>query len=220
MTPVTRPAESVGIIRRPPSLLHDERSPRENSAPCIWLAGLPSAGKTTIANGLAARLGEIGVRHVVLDADELRRTLNVGLGFSRDDRLENGRRIAVVAKLFAQQGLLPIVACISPYRVARQLARSVLEPAVPFLEVWINTPVDVCAARDMKGLYARARAGEISNLVGVNVPFEPVVEPAVEVSTVSRTVAQSVEDVLQALRDFSPATFTPATFTPQPDAPV
>lgn len=160
------------------------------------------------------------MRHVVLDADELRRTLNVGLGFSRDDRLENGRRIAVVAKLFAQQGLLPIVACISPYRVARQLARSVLEPAVPFLEVWINTPVDVCAARDMKGLYARARAGEISNLVGVNVPFEPVVEPAVEVSTVSRTVAQSVEDVLQALRDFSPATFTPATFTPQPDAPV
>lgn len=194
--------------------------PHARTPPCIWLAGLPSAGKTTIANGLAARLGEIGVRHVVLDADELRRTLNVGLGFSRDDRLENGRRIAVVAKLFAQQGLLPIVACISPYRVARQLARSVLEPAVPFLEVWINTPVDVCAARDMKGLYARARAGEISNLVGVNVPFEPVVEPAVEVSTVSRTVAQSVEDVLQALRDFSPATFTPATFTPQPDAPV
>jgi len=189
----------------------DERTP----PPCIWLAGLPSAGKTTIANGLAARLREIGVRHVVLDADELRRTLNVGLGFSRDDRLENGRRIAVVAKLFAQQGLLPIVACISPYRVARQLARSVLEPAVPFLEVWINTPVDVCAARDMKGLYARARAGEISNLVGVNVPFEPVVEPAVEVSTVSRTVAQSVEDVLRALRDFSPA-----TFTPQPDAPA
>lgn len=188
----------------------DERTP----PPCIWLAGLPSAGKTTIANGLAARLREIGVRHVVLDADELRRTLNVGLGFSRDDRLENGRRIAVVAKLFAQQGLLPIVACISPYRVARQLARSVLEPAVPFLEVWINTPVDVCAARDMKGLYARARAGEISNLVGVNVPFEPVVEPAVEVSTVSRTVAQSVEDVLRALRDFSPATFTPQPVAP------
>jgi len=188
----------------------DARTP----PPCIWLAGLPSAGKTTIANGLAARLREIGVRHVVLDADDLRRTLNVGLGFSRDDRLENGRRIAVVAKLFAQQGLLPIVACISPYRVARQLARSVLEPAVPFLEVWINTPVDVCAARDMKGLYARARAGEISNLVGVNVPFEPVVAPAVEVSTVSRTVAQSVEDVLQALRDFSPATFTPPPAEP------
>ena len=178
----------------------DARTP----PPCIWLAGLPSAGKTTIANGLAARLREIGVRHVVLDADELRRTLNVGLGFSRDDRLENGRRIAVVAKLFAQQGLLPIVACISPYRVARQLARSVLEPAVPFLEVWINTPVDVCAAR----------AGEISNLVGVNVPFEPVVEPAVEVSTVSRTVAQSVEDVLQALRDFSPAVITPPPAAP------
>ena len=179
----------------------DARTP----PPCVWLAGLPSAGKSTLAQGLAGRLRELDVRHIVLDADDLRRTLNVGLGFSRDDRLENGRRIAVVAKLFAQQGILPIVACISPYRVARQLARSVLEPAVPFLEVWINTPVDVCAARDMKGLYARARAGEIGNLVGVNVPFEPAEAPAVEVATESRSVAQSVDDLLRALRAFSPA---------------
>jgi len=182
--------------------------------PCVWLAGLPSAGKTTLAHGLADRLRDLGVRHIVLDADDLRRTLNVGLGFSREDRLENGRRIAVVAKLFAQQGILPVVACISPYRVARQLARSVLEPAVPFLEVWVNTPVDVCAARDMKGLYARARAGEISNLVGVNVPFEPAVAPAVEVATESRTVAQSVDDLLRALREFSP------TAVPTPAAPA
>ena len=142
----------------------------------IWLTGLSSAGKSTIAGMVARALRERGRRVEVLDGDEMRKTLTRGLGFSREDRDENIRRIGFVASVLARNGVVAIVAAISPYREARAEARAMHEPG-SFLEVFVSTPVEVCAERDPKGLYARQRAGELRGLSGVDDPYEPPEEP-------------------------------------------
>jgi adenylyl-sulfate kinase len=163
-----------------------------NSTGCVvWLTGLSGAGKTTIARVLEIELRGAGHPVCVLDGDCLRRGLCADLGFSPEDRQENIRRVGEVARLFADAGMICIVALISPYRQDRARARAAA-PGNRFLEVFVNSPLDVCERRDPKGLYARARAGELKEFTGVSAPYEPPLAPEVELRTDLEDIAQCV----------------------------
>ena len=164
----------------------------------VWLTGLPSAGKTTIARAVEKRLLDEGRRVEVLDGDVVRTHLTKGLGFTREDRDENVRRIGFVAHLLARNGVTVLCSVISPYRAVRDELREL--HAGQFVEVYVSTPVDVCAERDVKGLYARQRAGEITGLTGVDDPYEPPLTPEVTVPTHELSLDQSVELVLEAIK--------------------
>jgi bifunctional enzyme CysN/CysC len=139
----------------------------------VWFTGLSGSGKSTLADGVATRLFEIGRPAYVLDGDNVRHGLNAGLGFSPADRAENVRRIGEVAALMADAGLTVLVPVISPYRADRARARAAHEAAgLPFFEVFMDTPLAVCEQRDPKGLYARARSGELSGMTGIDDPYE------------------------------------------------
>ena len=169
-----------------------------NDGVTIWFTGLPSAGKTTLAHALAKRLADEGYERIeVLDGDIAREHLTKGLGFSREDRSENVRRIGWVASLLARNGVIVLASVISPYRDDRDHLRTI--HAGRFVEVHVATPLDVCAARDVKGLYARQRAGEISGLTGVDDPYEPPLHPEVVVPTHQQTIEESVEQLWRAL---------------------
>ena len=144
----------------------------------IWMTGLPASGKSTIAAGVEATLLEAGRSAYVLDGDNLRHGLNGDLGFSADDRAENVRRTAEVSALLADAGVVVLVALVSPYRADREAARAAHDRrGLPFLEVWVATSLEECERRDPKGLYARARAGELKHLTGVDDPYEPPESP-------------------------------------------
>lgn len=162
----------------------------------IWLTGLPSAGKTTIAYELAGRLRADGHRVEVLDGDEIREFLSAGLGFCREDRNTNVQRIGLVAEVLARNGVKAIVPVIAPYADSRQAARARHEAArIPYLEVHVATPVDVCSVRDVKGLYAKQAAGEISGLTGVDDPYEIPVAPELRIESQNQTVQESAHAV-------------------------
>jgi adenylyl-sulfate kinase len=148
----------------------------------IWMTGLPASGKSTIAAGVEATLLEAGRSAYVLDGDNLRHGLNGDLGFSPGDRAENVRRTAEVSALLADAGVVVLVALVSPYRADREAARAAHDRrGLPFLEVWVATSLEECERRDPKGLYARARAGELKGLTGVDDPYEPPESPDVVV---------------------------------------
>jgi bifunctional enzyme CysN/CysC len=148
----------------------------------VWFTGLSGAGKSTIADAVAQRLRAADRVVTVLDGDEIRRGLNADLGFSAADRSENIRRIGEVARLMAGAGLIVLVPVISPYRADRERARAIhAESGLAFVEVFVDTPLDVCEERDPKGLYARARAGELTGLTGVDDPYEVPEAPDVRV---------------------------------------
>lgn len=154
------------------------RSDRPWLGSTVWLTGLSGSGKSTIAVALEQRLVLAGRPAFRLDGDNLRLGLNSDLGFTPQDRDENVRRAGEVACLLAEAGVIAIVPLISPYRAARERARSVHdERGIPFIEVFVDTPIEVCEARDPKGLYARARAGELTGFTGVDDPYEPPLEP-------------------------------------------
>ncbi|MET9291469.1 adenylyl-sulfate kinase [Streptomyces sp. NPDC003077] len=158
----------------------------------VWLTGLPSAGKTTIAYALAERLRGEGRRVEVLDGDEIREFLTAGLGFSREDRHTNVQRIGFVAELLASNGVTVLVPVIAPYADSRDAVRKRHQEAdTPYLEVHVATPVEVCSERDVKGLYARQAAGEISGLTGVDDPYEEPVAPDLRIESHTQTVAES-----------------------------
>jgi bifunctional enzyme CysN/CysC len=138
---------------------------------CIWLTGLPGAGKSTIANLLGQRLLGQGGRAYVLDGDNVRQGLNRDLGFTQTDRVENIRRVAEVARMMVDAGLVVLVALISPYRSDRRMARALFSDG-EFIEVFVDTPLAECERRDPKGLYARARRGELRNFTGIDSPYE------------------------------------------------
>ena len=164
----------------------------------LWLTGLPRAGKSTIAGLIAGRLRSMGVTTIeVLDGDIVREGLCRGLGFSRADRTENIRRISFVSKLLTRNGVVVIVAAISPYREDRELAREEIQS---FVEVWCKASVDACAARDYKGLYEKARRGEITNLTGVNDPYEEPDDADLVLDTESETPEQSADRVMEVLQ--------------------
>ena len=164
----------------------------------LWLTGLPRAGKSTIAGLVAGRLRSLGVERIeVLDGDLVREGLCRDLGFSRSDRTENIHRISFVSKLLTRNGVAVIVAAISPYREDRELAREEIQA---FVEVWCKASVDACAARDYKGLYEKARRGEITNLTGVNDPYEEPNDADLVLDTEGESPEQSADRVMDVLR--------------------
>jgi adenylyl-sulfate kinase len=140
-------------------------------APTVWFTGLSGAGKTTIARELAHHLTEFGYAHVLLDGDELRETISADLGFSREDRSEQVRRVGYLARILVDAGIIPIVALVSPFREDRDRVRELHGPGT-FIEVYVDTPVEICERRDVKGLYSRARAGTITQMTGIGQEYE------------------------------------------------
>ncbi|MEU0987753.1 adenylyl-sulfate kinase [Streptomyces sp. NPDC005953] len=158
----------------------------------IWLTGLPSAGKTTIALALAERLAADGRRVEVLDGDEIREFLSAGLGFSREDRHTNVQRIGFVAELLASNGVTVLVPVIAPYADSRDAVRKRHgAEGTSYVEVHVATPLDVCSERDVKGLYARQAAGQISGLTGVDDPYEVPLAPDLRIESQHQTVQES-----------------------------
>jgi adenylylsulfate kinase len=163
---------------------------------CLWLTGLPSAGKTTIGRALVERLIARGRFVELLDGDEIRKGLSSDLGFDRASREAHAARVTFVAKLLARNGAIPIVALISPYRTSRAKARAEIGR---FVEVYVNTPLDVCEQRDVKGLYRRARAGEIREMTGIDDPYEPPEHAEIVVDAVRLQPAESADFILGEL---------------------
>ncbi|MCX5203416.1 adenylyl-sulfate kinase [Streptomyces sp. NBC_00237] len=158
----------------------------------VWLTGLPSAGKTTIAYALAERLRAQGRRVEVLDGDEIREFLSAGLGFSREDRHTNVQRIGYVAELLARNGVLALAPVIAPFADSREAVRKRHQSeGTAYLEVHVATPVEVCSVRDVKGLYAKQAAGEISGLTGVDDPYEAPVDPDLRIASHTQSVDES-----------------------------
>jgi bifunctional enzyme CysN/CysC len=166
----------------------------------VWLTGLSGAGKSTIAQSLERNLFHRGMHTYVLDGDNIRHGLNVNLGFSPDDRVENIRRVSEVAKLMADAGTVVITAFISPYRMDRRRAREIaLEGNAEFIEVFVDAPLEVCEARDPKNLYKKARAGEIREFTGIDAPYEAPEDPEIVVHTDKQTIDESVATILEQL---------------------
>jgi len=163
---------------------------------CIWLTGLPGAGKSTIADALDAHLHGLGHHTYVLDGDRLRTGLNRDLGFTHEDRVENIRRAAELTRLMVDAGLIVICAFISPYRTERRFARGLLAPG-EFIEVFLDVPSAVCEARDPKGHYARARRGEISGFTGIDGSYERPEAPELSLDTGVVGVAECVERIVK-----------------------
>jgi adenylylsulfate kinase len=166
-------------------------------AATLWFTGLSGAGKSTLANALAPKLRELGKRVEILDGDEVRENLSKGLTFSRQDRDINIARIGWVAHLLTRNGVFVITAAISPYRETREKNRALIQD---FVEVYVAAPVEVCEARDIKGLYKKARAGEIKEFTGVSDPYEPPLSPEITCHTQNETLEESTQKLLEALR--------------------
>lgn len=163
---------------------------------CLWLTGLPSAGKTTIGRALAPKLRERGWNVELLDGDEIRQGLSADLGFDRRAREMHAARVTYVAKVLARNGVIPIVTLISPYRTSRARAR---EEIGRFVEVYISTPLDVCEERDVKGLYKKAREGKIKEMTGIDDPYEAPEGADITVDTVRSEPSESADHILAEL---------------------
>ncbi|MGQ3050168.1 MAG: adenylyl-sulfate kinase [Roseateles sp.] len=170
---------------------------------CYWLTGLPGSGKTTLAGAFKERLRWEGQAACILDADLLREGINRDLGYSPEDRSENVRRISEVARLFVLEGFVVIVACIAPYRADRERARGRF-PESRFFEVFVDAPVEVCIARDPKGLYLKARQGATLQVTGVSAPYERPEQPDLVLMTGALSLDTCVEALLRGIRSIAP----------------
>jgi adenylylsulfate kinase len=166
----------------------------------LWFTGLSGAGKSTLAHAVEEELHQRGCRTFVLDGDNVRHGLSSNLGFSEEDRRENIRRIGEAAKLMMEAGVIAMTAFISPFRADREAVRSLI-PHGDFLEIYCRASLEVCEARDVKGLYKKARAGEIKNYTGIDSPYEEPIDPELVVDTGSLSLEDSVQAVLQLLRE-------------------
>lgn len=172
---------------------------KEEEGFAIWMTGLPGAGKSTLSRLVKAKLESNYGRHVeILDGDEVRKGLSRDLGMSREDREEHARRVSYVAKLLARNGVIPIVALISPYETSRVRARETIG-AERFVEVFVRAPLELCKKRDPKGLYARALRGEITNMTGVQDPYEEPADPDLVVDTSSSSPDSSADELVDRL---------------------
>jgi adenylylsulfate kinase len=166
----------------------------DHSGLTVWFTGLSSAGKTTLSHAVCRQLRTAGYKVELLDGDVLRQNLSKDLGYSKQDRDENVRRIGFVAEVLSRNGVIAIVAAISPYRAIRDELKTRI---ANFVEIYVNAPLAVCEQRDTKGLYRKAHAGEISNLTGVNDPYEPPLHPDLECRTDQETIADCVAKILR-----------------------
>ena len=167
--------------------------------PCVlWLTGLPAAGKSTVADLLERKLRALGKHTYLLDGDNVRHGLSRDLGFTERDRAENIRRIAEVARLMVDAGLIVIVSFISPFRSERRMARDLMEDG-EFFEIFVDAPLAVCEARDPKGLYARARRGEIANFTGIDSPYEPPESPELRLDTTALSANAAADEIVALL---------------------
>ncbi len=176
----------------------DRRKLNGHGSGVIWLTGLSGAGKSTLANELERRLRARSVRTYLLDGDNVRHGLNSDLGFSTEDRVENIRRVAEVSKLMVDAGLVVITAFISPFRAERQLARNLMADG-EFIEVFVDTPLVVAEQRDPKGLYKKARRGELKHFTGIDSPYETPDNPEIVIDTTSMSVQESADSLYQML---------------------
>lgn len=166
----------------------------------VWFTGLSGSGKSTIAMGVERELHKRGILCRILDGDNIRAGINSNLGFSAEDRMENIRRIAEIGKLFVQTGVVTLACFVSPTNDVRQLARQIVGEE-DFLEVYVSTPLEECERRDVKGLYARARRGEVKNFTGISAPFEAPEHPALSIDTSRLTLEESVNRVVAMLTE-------------------
>jgi bifunctional enzyme CysN/CysC len=191
-------------VGRPDNVVWHEgavaRADRSSVGATVWFTGLSGSGKSTVAVAVERSLVAAGRPAYLLDGDNLRHGLNADLGFSAEDRTENIRRVGEVARLFADAGVVALVPVISPYRADRARARQIHEAlGLPFVEVFVDTPLALCEARDPKGLYARARAGEITGFTGIDDPYEAPEAPDLRLTPDAGDPAAQAERVLRAL---------------------
>src|SRR6185369_12910475 len=192
--------KATNIVWHPGAVTRADRETLNGHRGCIvWLTGLSGSGKSTIAVALEKRLWDQGVRAFILDGDNIRHGLNKNLGFSPADRTENIRRIGEVAKLFTEAGVVVATAFISPYRADRDQVRKIMKEG-DFIEVFVQAPLDVCEQRDPKGLYKKARAGEIKEFTGISAPYEAPEDPEITVHTAQETRDESVARIVEFLR--------------------
>lgn len=178
---------------------HDRHRLNKHRSCLLWFTGLSAAGKSTIAHHLEKELFDRGIRAYVLDGDNIRHGLNSNLGFSRDDRKENIRRIAELSRLFVDAGNVVLAAFISPYREDRRMIREIVGD--DFFEIFVKCPVDICEQRDPKGHYTKAKQGVIKNFTGVSAPYEEPEDPDLVLDTVELDVEACVKSVLTMLED-------------------
>lgn len=174
----------------------DKEQLLKQKACCFWMTGLSGSGKTTIAQGLEKKLHNAGFLTQVLDGDNIRSGINNNLSFSLEDRKENIRRIAEVTKLYINTGIITINCFVSPTIAIRENAKQIIGENDMF-EIFVNTPLAICEARDVKGLYKKARAGEIKNFTGIDSPFEAPTNPALDLKTENKTVEESVQELYE-----------------------
>jgi len=169
-----------------------------HSSLCLWFTGLSGSGKSTIADAVEQKLFQKGVHTYLLDGDNVRNGLNSNLGFSDEDRVENIRRVGEVAALFVDAGVIVLSAFISPFNSDRDAVRAKFVPG-EFIEIFVDCPLDVCEKRDVKGLYAKARRGEIKSFTGIDSPYEKPVNPEIVVRSAEESIEDSVNKILEYL---------------------
>ena len=190
---------ATNIVWHAHTVTREEREKKFGHRGCtVWLTGLSGCGKSTLANALDDALWKRGIRSFVLDGDNVRHGLNRDLGFSPEDRTENIRRIGEVAKLFTDAGIVNVTAFISPYREDRDRARASQKEG-DFIEVYVRASLEECERRDTKGLYAKARAGQIKEFTGISAPYEEPAAAELTVETEGRSVQESLDDILNYL---------------------
>ncbi len=179
----------------------EERSSVKNQKPCVlWFTGLSGSGKSTIANAVELKLNQLSKHTYLLDGDNVRLGLNKGLTFSDEDRVENIRRIGEVSKLFVDAGTIVLTAFISPFIKDRQIVKDLVQER-EFLEVYVDTPLDICESRDPKGLYKKARKGEIPNFTGISSPYEAPKEAEIHIKTDQLNIEECADKVVQYLKE-------------------
>lgn len=176
--------------------INDRQQANNHNSFLLWFTGLSGSGKSTIANVVEQELYKMGIKTYTLDGDNIRNGINSDLTFSPKDRTENIRRIAEVSKLMIDAGLVTLAAFVSPYKKDRENIRSIVKD-VNFVEIYINTSVEECERRDVKGLYKKARAGEIKNMTGISAPYETPESPDIEIKTESESIEHAVKRIIE-----------------------
>ena len=177
----------------------DRREKNKHNSFLIWFTGLSGSGKSTIANIVEQELYKLGIKTYTLDGDNIRKGINNDLTFAPEDRSENIRRIAEIGSLMVDAGLVTLAAFVSPYKKDRANVKKIIKD-VNFVEVFINTSLEECEKRDVKGLYKKARAGEIKNMTGISAPYEAPENPDIEIKTEEKTVEEAVQEIINHIK--------------------